>query len=1088
MACGHDLSKPVQPLPQVPAQESTIDYSHPYSYTPKHLAEKILASRASVEGERKLVTVLFADVVNSTAIFEYLDPEDVHNIMDGCIRILLDNVHFYEGTINQFRGDGVMALFGAPIAHEDHAQRACYSALSIQNAIKTYATVLKKDYDIEFQMRVGINSGPVVVGAIGDDLRMDYTAEGHTSNLASRLEGMAKPDSIMVSNETYRLAEEFFRFQPLGQMNIRGISRPQDTYELISVGTVETRIDASVAKGLTRWVGRSRSMNKLKEVYAKIVSDRGQVVAIAGEPGVGKSRLLLEYVKSLPEDEVTYLEGRCLPYGKAIAYLPVIDILKSYLGIKESDAKSVMKKKLTDKIMDLDNRLTSVIAPFEEMLSLDVDDKDFLKLNPQEKRERTFEAIKNTLAQMNQGKPIVLAIEDLHWIDKTSEEFIEYLIEWIDTVPILLILLYRLEYTHGWEDKPYYTQLRLNQLTNASSIKLAKVLLAGKNLSPELNELIISRASGNPLFIEEFTRALLDSDAIEEKNNTYVLKQAASEIQVPYTIQGLIASRMDRLEEDTKRTMQYASVIGRDFAFRILKAITDMREELDSYLSHLQTLEFVYKKRLFPELEYIFKHALTQEVAYNSLLVGRRKVLHRTVGEAIESLFSDRLTEFAGIVGEHFLRGEAWERAFFYLSMAGEAALRLFANAEARTHFLRALKALSQLEDSKKNRRNRIDTIIQLTVSSWRSDSPEQNLKRLTKTETLAKTLTDSKESQRDDTLRLARINFWLGRVHYSRGEMAQAINYFKKVLPVAQKAGDAELIAIPSGAIGQVMAVQGRFEEGSKLLGQAIQLFEQSATWADWSHAMSFYGTAIAGMGQYNQGVEIVKQAIQKAREMKILAGRSVSYNCLGFTYLFGGDYPHAINAGGEAIEAARQSGDRIYVYVGHGIRSWAEARHGQLEAAMVDMANCQEIAQELGGQIIMADLFASARAEIAYLMDQIDDALNLSEQAVAIAQKTGGVLAEGIARRFWGLALAGISSPDWDQADTQIETSLRLLASGKNRLEMARTHMAAGHIWQKQGNFTKAREHFETAADAFESSGITPELQDARMRIEAL
>jgi class 3 adenylate cyclase len=655
--CGHDLRTPKE----IPA----VDYSTPQTYTPKFLADKILTTRSSIEGERKLVTVLFADVANYTAIAEKLDPEDIHQIMDGCFKIMMDEIHKYEGTINQFTGDGVMALFGAPVAHEDHAQRACYAALSIQKALENFEEKIKKDYGADFKMRIGLNSGPVIVGSIGDDLRMDYTAVGDTSNLASRIENMAEPGTSLVSQYTHKLARDYFEFTALGKMEVKGKEEPQEIFELIKTGEVDTRIAASEAKGLTRFVGRKNSMTALIEAFEKTQSGSGQIVGIVGDAGVGKSRLLLEFKKQLPQDEITCLEGQCLHFGSAMAYLPILDLLRSYLEIKEGEQEYLIKKNMEEKILRLDEKLQSVLPSFHELLSLKVEDQAYQKLDPLQKREKAFEALRDLFVRESQTRPIILVVEDLQWIDKTSEEFLGYLIEWLANTHILLILLYRPEYTHNWGSKSYYNRIGLDQLTTKSSAELIQAVLQEGEPVTALRELILNRAAGNPLYMEEFTHTLLENGAIQCKDQKCALIKNASEIQVPDTIQGIIAARMDRLEDDLKQTMQVASVIGRDFAFRILQTIMGMRQELKSYLLNLQGLEFIYEKSLFPELEYVFKHALTQEVAYNSLLQKRKTEIHEKIGRAIEELWPDRLEEFYEMLAYHYSKGENFEKREF---------------------------------------------------------------------------------------------------------------------------------------------------------------------------------------------------------------------------------------------------------------------------------------------------------------------------------------------------------------------------------------------------------------------------------------
>jgi class 3 adenylate cyclase len=628
---------------------------------------------------------------------EKLDPEEVHQIMDGCFKILMDEIHKYEGTINQFTGDGVMALFGAPLSHEDHAQRACYAALSIQKTLKNYSDKIKQDYDFDFKMRIGLNSGTVVVASIGDDLRMDYTAVGDTTNLAARMESKAEPGRILLSGATHKLVKDFFEFYPLGKVEVKGKEQSQEAYELIKAGEIETRIEASVAKGLTKFVGRKNSMPALREPFERMLSGSGQVAGIVGEAGVGKSRLLLEFINQLPQGKYTYLEGRCLHYGSEMIYLPIIEILRSYFEIKEGDQEIVIKDKLKGKIWQLDQRLSVSLPPFQELLSVKVDDEKYLQLDPGQKKARIFEAIRDLLLRESEQKPLVLAIEDLHWIDKTSEDCISYLIDWLANARIFLILLYRLEYNHQWGSKSYYTKIGLTQLGTVSSRQLVRAILEGGEVVPELRELVLSRSGNNPLFVEELIHSLRENGTIQKKNHQYVLTRKASDIHVPDTIQGIIAARTDRIEESLKRVMQVASVIGREFAFRILQTVMGMREELKSYLLNLQGLEFISQKRLFPELEYIFKHALTREVAYNSLLQKHKKEIHKNIGNAIEDLYPGRLEEFYELLAYHYEQAEIHDKAIHYLIHAADRAKAIYANDEAIAFYRKATKQLSLL-------------------------------------------------------------------------------------------------------------------------------------------------------------------------------------------------------------------------------------------------------------------------------------------------------------------------------------------------------------------------------------------------------
>jgi class 3 adenylate cyclase/tetratricopeptide (TPR) repeat protein len=686
--CGQNL--------QAAHEIRTVDYKEPQSYTPKHLADKILTTRSSIEGERKLVTVLFADVANFTSISEKFDPEEIHQIMDGCFNILMDQIHKYEGTINQFTGDGLMALFGAPLALEDHSHRACLSGIEIQRAMNSYGKRIKNEIGIEFKIRIGLNSGPVVVGSIGDDLRMDYTAVGDITNLAARLESNAEPGGILVSENTFKDTKEFFIFEPIGEIDVKGKNKTQKAYRLIKTSDIKTRIQASAAKGLTKFVGRKNYLSILDELYERVKSGSGQVVGVVGEAGVGKSRLLVEFRNRLNSEDFNYFEGRCLQYGGSIIYKPIMDLIKLCFDIDFDDREFIIKNKIKDKIENLDERLFGTIPSIYNLLSLKVDDKSYANLEPLQKRDKTFDAIRDLFIRLSQDKPLIIVIEDCHWIDKISEEFINYLIEWLPNTRILLILPYRPEYTHNWGNKTYYTKLGLTQLGVPSSAELIRAILKEGEVAPELEKLIIDKASGNPLFMEEYTKTLFENGIIKRDYDKYILNQSADTLIVPNAIQGIIAARIDRLEENLKQTMQVASVIGRDFAFRILQKITDMRENLKSHLLNLQGLEFIYEKKLFPELEYIFKHALTQEVAYKSLLRKRRQGIHSKIGVAIEQLYVERLEEFYEMLAYHYARSEDYEKAVEYYHLAGKRALKFYAIDEATNYFRKSQQHLEK--------------------------------------------------------------------------------------------------------------------------------------------------------------------------------------------------------------------------------------------------------------------------------------------------------------------------------------------------------------------------------------------------------
>jgi class 3 adenylate cyclase/tetratricopeptide (TPR) repeat protein len=713
LACGQSVSAP----PAIAAR-----FTSPGAYTPKHLAEKILTSKNALEGERKQVTVLFADMKGSMELLADRDPEDARKLLDPILEQMMEAVHRYEGTVNQIMGDGIMALFGAPLAHEDHAVRACYSALRMQESVKKYAAEIQRAEGIPIQIRVGVNSGEVVVRSIGSDLKMDYTAVGQTTHLAARMEQMAMPGSILMTADNLSLTEGFVQVKPLGPVNVKGLNEPVEVYEITGAGPVRSRLQAAAARGLTRFVGRSAEFETLRQVLERAGAGRGQVVALVGEPGVGKSRLFWEFTHSRRTVDWLILESGSVSYGKATPYLPLIDLLKAYFKITDRDDHREIREKVTGKLLTLDKVLEPTLPAFLTLLDVAVEDPSagsgqatWQNLDPPQRRQRTLDAVKRLLLRESQVQPLILVIEDLHWIDSETQALLDSLIESLPTTRLLLLVNYRPEYQHGWGSKTFYTQLRIDPLPPESAEELLQALLGSDSSLAPLKQLLIARTEGNPFFLEESIRTLVEIKQLVGERGNYHLAKPIERTQVPATVQAVLAARIDRLPPDEKRLLQSAAVIGKDVRLELLQAIADQSEEdISRGLVRLQAAEFLYETSLFPEVEYTFKHALTHEVAYGSLLQERRRMLHARIVEAIERLYPGRLSEQVELLAHHAFRAELWEKAVTYLREAGAKAAARSAFTEGVAYFQQALEALSHMPESRKTLEEAIDIRIGL--------------------------------------------------------------------------------------------------------------------------------------------------------------------------------------------------------------------------------------------------------------------------------------------------------------------------------------------------------------------------------------
>ncbi|MGD8882697.1 MAG: adenylate/guanylate cyclase domain-containing protein, partial [Desulfobacterales bacterium] len=695
--CGSKLSLPIEQAPKDLSFDEKLTKIQ--KYLPKGLTEKILSQKDRLEGERKQVTVMFCDMEGFTRLAERLGIEDAYGIMDEVYELLIHKVHDYEGTVNEMTGDGIMALFGAPIALEDAPQRAVRSAMAIHREMSKFSDRLFQDKEglPPLKMRVGIHTGPVVVGTLGNDLRVEFKAVGDTVNLASRVESLAVPGAIYVTEETFRLTEGLFRFEALGQKQVKGKEAPVNVYRVIAPSTRRTRFDVSAERGLTPFVGRERELELLLDGFERAKDGRGQAFSIVSEAGVGKSRLLYEFRKAVTSEDVTFLEGRCLSYSRGIAYHPVIDILKANLDILESDGDSEITEKVKKGLKILGTDEASILPYLLHLLTVRDRGIDKIPMSAEAKKDQIIEALRRIVLKGSEIRPLIMAYEDLHWIDKSSEDHLKNLLENIPGARILLIFTYRPEFVHTWGARSFHNQVTLNRLSNRESLMMVSHLLDTEILDKELEQFILEKAEGVPFFIEELIKSLKDLKIIEREDNRYRITKNLQEVTIPAMIQDVIMARVDTLPEGAKGLLQTVSAVGREFSYDLIKRVTGLAEqELLSHLSGLKDSELLYERGIYPKSTYVFKHTLTQEVAYNSLLLKRKKEIHEEIGKAIEVLYGDRLEEHYELLAYHYSHSGNTDKAVEYLSQAGDRARGLYAHQEAVDYYQQSLGFLKK--------------------------------------------------------------------------------------------------------------------------------------------------------------------------------------------------------------------------------------------------------------------------------------------------------------------------------------------------------------------------------------------------------
>ncbi len=891
-------------MPTTGAEPTGEPTPAPRAYTPAHLVEKILTSKAALEGERKQVTVLFADLKGSMELLADRDPEEARQLLDPVLDRMMAAVHRYEGTVNQVMGDGIMALFGAPLAHEDHAVRACYAALHMQEGIGQYAEELRRQQGLDVQIRVGLNSGEVVVCSIGNDLHMDYSAIGQTTHLAARMEQLARPGTALLTADALRLVEGYVEVKPLGPVPVKGLPEPIDVYELLRAGPVRSRLQAAVARGLTRFVGRDAELDAIRQALERAGAGQGQVEAVIGEPGMGKSRLFYEFTHSHRTHGWLILSSSSVSYGKATPYLPIIDLLKDYFGIEAHDEARTRREKVTGKLLTLDRTLEPALPAVLALLEVPVEDPQWQALDPPQRRQRTLEAVKRVLLHESQVQPLLLIFEDLHWIDAETQAVLDSLLDSLPTARLLLLVNYRPEYQHGWGAKTYYTQLRLDPLPPARADELLQGLLGndggatGRSPLQDLKQLLIARTQGNPFFLEESVRTLVETGVVVGERGAYRLAKPVESLQVPATVQAVLAARIDRLPPEEKRLLQTAAVIGTEVLLPVLQAIAEVPEEaLHRGLAHLQAAEFLYETRLFPEREYTFKHALTHEVAYQSLLQERRRVLHARIVEALEALAGERLDEHTDRLAHHALRGELWDKALVYLRQAGARAAVRSANQEAVVCFEQALTALAHLPDSRATHEQAIDLRLDLEGALIPLAEVGRRLEHLRTAETLAQAL--------DDQQRLGRVS--VAMIHYFRqtGDHQRAVEAGQRARALAAACGDVGLQVSTNFYLGQVYHTLGDYRRAGDLFGQNVATLQGELLYERFGMvglpavlSRTFLCWCLAELGAFTEGMAMAEEGLQVAEAVQHPFSLVEAYRGVSVLQLRRGDLHRAIPA----------------------------------------------------------------------------------------------------------------------------------------------------------------------------------------------
>jgi class 3 adenylate cyclase/tetratricopeptide (TPR) repeat protein len=1076
-SCGAQLGAPA--TDRVPS---------PVAYTPKHLAERILTSKAVLEGERKLITVLFADLKASMQLLADRDPEEARKLLDPVLEYMMEAVHRYEGTVNQVAGDGIMALFGAPLAHEDHAVRACYAALDMQAAMRRYTEEVRRSHGVEVQIRVGLNSGEVVVRTIGSDLRMDYTAVGQTAHLAARMEQLATPGTVRLTADTLRLAEGYIEVKSLGPVPVRGLEQPVDVYEMIGAGPRRSRFHAAAARGLTRFVGRESELEALRQAIEGTAAGHGQVIAIVGEPGVGKSRLVWEVTHSHRVHGWLVLQASPVSYGKATSYLPIVDLLKGYFGIEDRDEPRTAREKLTGKLLTLDRALEGHLPALLSLIDVPTDDLQWSTLDPPQRRRRTLDAVKRLLLRESQVQPLMVVVEDLHWIDSETQALLDGLVESLPGARLLLLVNHRPEYQHTWGSRTYYAQLRLDPLPAEGAERfLAALLGTNAGLEP-LRRMLIAQTEGNPFFLEECVRTLVETGALAGERGAYQLARPLPAIQVPATVQAVIAARIDRLCAEDKALLQTASVVGKDVPVGLLQAIAELAgDELHAAIGRLQAAEFLCEAGVFPDIEYTFKHALTHDVAYGSLLQDRRRLLHVRILETIERIYADRLAEHVERLAHHAFLGKDWPKAFTYLKQAGAKALARSVHREAVSYFEDALTALAHLPETRETVEQGLDLRFGLRNALLPLAEWGRIERYLREAEALARTSNDQR--------RLGSVLGYMAGLQLNTGSRASDVRGFaQQVEAIGASLGDVALQVAGRYYHVWLGALSGDFRGTERHCRTLMDLLPGDLSCERFGLvaypgvvSRAFLARALAELGVFDEGRDHGQEAVRLAEALD--HPFSLIWACLNVGHLEGlrGEFVRAITPLERAVGLSREWNIAYLTPI-------AMAALGHVYAGSGRVGE--------GVSWLQQALSAYASAGIGYLQSMstvwLGEAYLLAgqrEQAQACGARAVELAREREERGYeaWAHSLLGETAlhqafPDVAAAEAHLATSAALASELGMRPLVARCRLSLGKLHGKAGDRRAAAGHLTAAMSMFHEMGMQLWFERAEAEVRAL
>jgi class 3 adenylate cyclase/predicted ATPase len=1021
---------------------------------------------------------LFADIKGSTELMRDLDPEEARAIVDPVLQLMMAAVHRYGGYVAQSTGDGIFALFGAPVAHEDHPQRALHAALAMQEELGRYADRLRAEGKIPVEARVGVNTGEVVVRTIETGGHTEYTPVGHVTNLAARMQTAAPPGSIAASEVTQRLCEGYFEFRALGPTAVKGLDAPIEVYEVVRAGPLKTHFQLSARRGLTKFVGREREMAAMADALEQATAGHGQIVAAVGEAGVGKSRLMHEFKATVP-DGCKVLEAYSVSHGKASAWLPVLELLRGYFGIQDTDDPLTRREKVRATLAALDPALSEVLPYLLGLLGMQEGPDPLAQMDPQIRRRRTLEAIKGIILRESLKHALVVIFEDLHWIDSETQALLDLLADGGAGARLLLLVNYRPEYRHEWSGRGHYLQLRLDPLGGENGAAMLAALLGGGVELEALKRLIIKRTEGNPFFIEEMVQALFDEGALV-RNGAVKIALSLSQLRLPPTVQGILASRIDRLPVEQKELLQTLAVIGRESPLGLIRKVASKAEpQLERMLADLQANEFIYEQPALTDAEYIFKHALTQEVAYNSLLIGRRKLLHERAGQALESIFAGQLDDHLSQLAHHYSHSDNVSKAVEYLGRAGQQALQRSAHAEAIRSLNAAIDLLQKLPDSPE--RTQRELLLQLALGSasipvtgWAAPEVER---AFTRARELCERLGDPPE------LFPALVGLW--SVYYLRGELPKAYELAKQLLRRAQSAHGPALLLLAHLALGDTSLSTGEFLLGIDHLDMANSLYDRGLPMEigidPGVNCLSYMAHTLWTLGYPDRALRRSDEAVALAQALSHPLSLAFAEGLACYLRQFRREARAAQETAEGLIALSTEHGFPHWMAQANITRGWAIAEQRRVEEGIAQIQEGLAAFRAIGAGVLLPHalcLLAEACGEAG----RLDDGLSALTEAMAAADEHGIRQHEAETHRLRGELLLKQDHSNVAEAQPCFERAIEIARKQSAKSFELRATTSLARLLNEQGKHDEARTMLAEIYGWFTEGFDTTDLKDAK------